>query len=199
MPFVTEELYQALPGAGQSIMIEPFPARDEEREDQELESRMALIQEIVIAVRNLRSENLVPATTMTKVTLIPDDKGAKEVVESLKGYILSPPQVQVEELFIAEPKTEPDKKAVTRRCGPIQVSVHIAGLVNAPEELKRIDRELGKLAAELKKVEAKLGNRGFLEKAPAEVVEKQKAIQEELEAKRATLFETKKRMEKLSG
>ena len=84
---------------------------------------------------------------------------------------------------------------MTRRCGPVQVSVLIAGLVNAPEEIKRIDRELKKIEAELKKVEGKLGSKGFLEKAPAEVVDKQKTIQEELQAKRETLLETRERME----
>jgi valyl-tRNA synthetase len=197
MPFFSEEVYQALPGAGESIMVSEFPVRDEEKEDAALESGMALVQDIVLAVRNIRSENLVPAGAKTKVTLVPDGAEAAAMIRSSQGYILSPPQVQIAELVIAEPGAETGKKAVTRRCGPVQVSVHIAGLVNPEEEIKRIDKELTKLEAELKKVEGKLGNQGFLAKAPAEVVEKQKEVREELTAKRATLRETRKRMEAL--
>jgi valyl-tRNA synthetase len=197
MPFFTEEVYQALPGHGESIMVSEMPVRDVEKEDAELEARMALIQEIVTAIRNLRSEHLVPAGKKTEVTLIPDDDRARQDVERLQDYILSPPQVQVERLVIKGPGAEPDEKAVTRRCGPVRVSMDVAGLVNPAEEIARIDNDLGKLEGELKKAEGKLGNKKFLDKAPSEVVRKQQEIKEELSAKRATLVETRQRMEAL--
>ncbi|HUT54449.1 MAG TPA: valine--tRNA ligase [bacterium] len=197
MPFFSEEVYQSLPGATESIMVSEFPARDEEKEDADLEANMALVQSIVVAIRNTRSENLVPAGARTKITLTPDTAPAADVLHALQGYILSPPQVQIAELVIAEPGAPVSKKAVTRRCGPVQVSVHVAGLVNPDQEIKRIDKELAKLGAELKKVEAKLANQGFIAKAPPEVIAKQKEIQEELTAKKATLLETRKRMEDL--
>jgi valyl-tRNA synthetase len=199
MPFVTEELYQALPSSRGSIMISKFPRVIESKIDPELEARIALIQTIVIAIRNLRSENLVPAATRTDVTLIPDDPAAAGIVTELRGLILSPPQVQMKELRIAAPGAAPDPKALTRRCGPVQVCVHVAGVVNPDEEIARIDKDLKKFEAELKKVEGKLGSETFLAKAPEDVVAKQKAIREELVAKLETLTETRKRMEALKN
>ena len=156
---------------------------------------MALVQEIVVAIRNLRSENLVPASVKTKVVLIPDNDESGKTVSALQEYVLSPPQVQVENLIIAKPGDEPDKKAVTRRCGPVQVSIDIAGLVDVKSEIERIDKEIKKLDGELKKVLGKLGNEKFMSKAPAEVVAKQKDIKEELEARRKTLEDSRARME----
>jgi valyl-tRNA synthetase len=195
MPFVTEEMYSAMPGAEGSIMVSEFPESDPENIDLVIESEMALVQEIVIAIRNLRGENLVPASVKTEVVLIPDDDRSGDTARELTNYILSPPQVQVKNLVIAKPGDEPDKKAVTRRCGPIQVSIDIAGLVDAKSEIERIDKEMKKLDGELKKVTGKLGNEKFMNKAPAEVVAKQKDIKEELEARKSTLLEARSRME----
>ncbi len=195
MPFLTEEIYQATPDSGASIMVEAYPEADDGNKDPEIEAGMALVREIVIAVRNLRSENLIPASTKTDVTLIPDDDFARETAERLQGYILSPPQVQAASLEITGPGVSPDEKAVTRRCGPIQVCLDIAGLVDAGEEIARIGKETAKLEAELKKVMGKLGNEKFLSKAPPEVVAKQEEIKAELEARLETLRETRSRME----
>ena len=199
MPFVTEEIYQTLPGHGPSIMVDSYPEMDGSLVDEKLEAEMALVQDIVAAIRNIRSENLIPAGTKTSVSLLPDDSGAKEMLERLAGYIESPPQVQIEELVIEDPGTEPDPKSVTRRSGPVRVSIDVSGLVNADEEIQRIDKEIKKLDAELKKVEGKLGNEKFLANAPEDVVAKQKAIKEELSGKKDTLMETRKRMEAIKA
>ncbi len=197
MPFVTEEIYQALPGEGESIMVEMFPQADPEKEDQKLEERMDVVREAVITIRNLRSENLVPAKARTDVTLIPDDESTRADLASLAGYIMSPPQVQVKELVVADPGAEPERKAVTRRCGPVIVCLEVAGLVDPAEEIKRIEKQLNKLDSELEKVLAKLENRRFIEKAPGQEVEKQRRIEAELKAKRSTLVETRQRMQAL--
>jgi len=197
MPFFTEEVYQQLPAAGESLMVEEFPAPDPSREDDEMESRLDLVREAVVAIRNLRSENLVPATTKTRVVLIPDDEGTRQSIEALADYLTSPPQVQVEELVIAAPGAEPGEGEVVRRAGAVQVCVHIAGLVDAEAEIERIEKELKKLETELEKVDGKLKNRSFVEKAPQEVVQKQCSIKQELAAKKDTLVETRERMKAL--
>jgi len=172
MPFFTEEVYQALPNKTESIMVSSFPEPIEAKRDLELERKMAMIQEIVVAIRNLRSENLVPAGEKTAVTLIPDDADTEADLMEFDAYIWSPPQVQVKSLVIASPGAGADQKAVTRRCGPVRVCLDIAGLVDPGQEIARIDKEIKKLDAEMKKVTGKLSNEKFLAKAPEEVVAK---------------------------
>jgi valyl-tRNA synthetase len=199
MPFFTEELYQSLPGSGASVMAAAYPEARPGEEDPALEARMAQVMEIVVAIRNIRSENLVPAGKKTRVTLIPDSEDVGRSLADLKLYLQSPPQVQIGELIVAAPGAVADKKAAIRRAGAVEVALDLAGVIDAGEEIARLDKEREKVEAELRKARAKLGNEAFLAKAPAEVRAKQERIQAECEAALATLADTRKRMEALKG
>ncbi len=198
MPFVTEEIWQALPGTGESIMISEFPDSDEEKVNPPLEQSMSVIKEVVTAIRNLRAENLVPLSAKVRVTLIADDRDMAGLFRDNELYISSPPQVGLEELIVRVGGGK-EKETVSSKVRGAEVCLHIGGLVDYSEEEKRLDRELRKIEAELVKVEKKLSNRSFLEKAPEEVIEKQKEIQAELVDKKNVLGENRTRIKELKS
>ena len=199
MPFFTEELYQTMADGRSSVMVSAYPVVDPARIDAAAEARLTQVREVVVAIRNIRSENLVPAGTKTKVTLIPDSEDVGRSLAELKLYLTSPPQVQIGELVIAAPGTVADKKSAIRRAGAVEVALDLAGVINPDDEIARIDKELKKVEGELRKVEGKLNNEAFMSKAPAEIKEKQERIKAEYEAAIATLRATRARMEALKG
>ncbi len=196
MPFVTEEIWQALPGTGESVMIARFPEPDDKKLRPDLEERMSAIQEVVTAIRNLRAENLIPLSAKVKVTILADDKDMAELFSESKLYISSPPQVGLEDLAI-QVGGDKGEEAVSSKVKGAEVCLDIASLVDYSEEEKRLERELKKIETELEKVERKLGTKSFLEKAPTDVIEKQKEIQAELVEKKAVLSENRARIRKL--
>ena len=196
MPFVTEEIWQALPAAGESIMVAPYPEADPEKLDPAVEKELGRVQEVVTAVRNLRGENLVPLGAKAKVTLLCEDQDGARFFEERRIWLTAPPQVNVSELTIQAkgPKAE---GVVSTPVGGAEVCLHVAGLVDYAEEERRLLKELGKLEMELEKVEKKLSSPGFRNKAPAEIVAKQEAIAAELKERQAILEANLERVRKL--
>jgi len=196
MPFVTEEIWQTLPGTEGSIMKAAFPEADPEKRDATAEAELGKVQEVVTAIRNLRGENLVPVGTKAKVTLLAPDAATARFFESRRTYLLSPPQVNVSELTILA-GAKKDLDVVSSPAAGAEVCLHVAGLVDYQEEERRLLKEIGKVELELEKVEKKLGNPGFRDKAPAEIVAKQEQIRAELKERQAILEANLERVQKL--
>jgi len=193
MPFITEEIWQALPHDGESIMTAQFPEADDGLIDGEAESRMAMLMEGVRVERDLKTSNGIPLRQKTTVFFQPHGGRALSVEE--KGILESSAGTSIE-------FTET----------PLDLNTHVAGTV--PEfgtfylpaatlsddekavELAKIDAELKSIAKELGAHEAKLGNQQFISRAPAEIVEKEHRIVAELSAKQAKMIE---RRQALSG
>jgi len=196
MPFVTEELWQALPAAGESVMVAPYPEADPEKLDPAVEKELGRVQEVVTAVRNLRGENLVPVGAKAKVTLLCEDQATARFFEERRIWLTSPPQVHVAELVI-QTGGEKAKEVVSTPGSGVEVCLHVAGLGDYAEEERRLQKEIGKVEMELEKVMKKLSSAGFRGKAPAEIVAKQEAIAAELKERQAILEANLERVRKL--
>jgi len=196
MPFVTEEIWQKLPGAKGSIMISPFPTAEDGRPDPQAAEQMDLLMGVVAAVRNVRGEmNLPPALELTLMVMTPDPE-ARRFLEDQAGYILRLVRGKSLEVMAPAPKPEGAAAAVF---GAVEVFVQLKGLVDFEEEVRRLGKEMEKIDKDIDRANRKLANEDFLAKAPAEVVQKEKDRLDELKEKRTKLAENLKRVETLKG
>jgi len=187
MPFITEEIWQALPHEGESIMVAPFPAVDAARIDDEAEAGMNLVMDAVRSVRNLRAELGVSPGKQVNLLIVASEE-TKPRVERNAGSIKS--LARIEELSFADAVAEGEKgNYLSAHLPGLDLYVEVAGLIDVEKELARIDNELKSIAKELARSEGKLSNEQFMSKAPAEIVEKERRIVTELTEKKQKLEE----------
>jgi valyl-tRNA synthetase len=196
MPFVTEEIWQALReklGAGKReeangksgpiLMLQPYPGPEPKWAAPEVEERINLLMEVTRAVRNLRAEMNVAPSKEVSVTLVgADDKVA--FLRSHESYLRALARVSRVEYLTdgARPKG-----AATAVVGEVEVYVPLGDMVNVGEEKTRLEKELSRTEEELARVRRKLGNSDFVAKAKENVVRREKEKAEEFQDKIRTL------------
>jgi valyl-tRNA synthetase len=194
-PFVTEEIWAALPGRRSSIMMEPFPEEIEKWDNPAAEDAAALFMGVVTGLRNIRSETGIHPSAHVKATVIcPDESKGTLLRENSKAILAL---TRVEELQILTGGMRP-KGAASYLFNEIEIFIPLAGLVDVEQELAKLEKEMSKVSQQLEKIEAKLGNSKFLANAPAEVVAGEKEKQETLSAKRAKIKESMERLQHLN-
>jgi valyl-tRNA synthetase len=194
MPFVTEEIYQHLPGVGESVMVDPWPqARPELVWPAEVEAMQEVIG-VIRALRTLRSEfGIAPGSQIAAVVYAHQARGlaaleaGREYVGRLAGLA---------ELVLTGQAPDLPEHALSAHLGEVEVFVPLAGVIDREKQVERLVRDRQRTEAELAKVAAKLQSEAFLAKAPAEVVAKERARQEELRAKWEGIS---RRLQMLSG
>ena len=196
IPFVTEELWQKVSLlAGKrtaeqqtSIMIQPYPKSQPEKIDAQSDAAVALLKRIVDSLRNLRSEmNLSPAQ---KVPLVASGDASR--LASLSPYVqaltrLSDIEVVADVNAAANGQTAPIKVVDDYRL-LLKIEVDVGA------ERERLDKEIARLENEIRKAEGKLGNAGFVERAPPAVVAQEK---ERLNGFGATLQKVREQRKRL--
>ncbi|UCG00158.1 MAG: valine--tRNA ligase [Spirochaetaceae bacterium] len=185
LPFLTEEIYQKLPQHGLSIVTAPYPKFVDERVDHEAQANFTLVQELVRAVRTLRSEFTIPTGTKIPVTVKTTEDGPSwSVFYDQKGLIA---------LLIGSGDFQITAEKVDRH-GSIPVVgsgfeafVYIKAAIDLEREIEKLKKELRNLEDALRRTAAKLANPSFLSKAPEEVVLKEKSKQEELQRRKGKI------------
>lgn len=162
LPFITEELWQALPGTGESLMVAPYPTAVMELVDEDAERRMARLIELARAVRNLRAELKVPPREEVTISLRGDagDLGPDE-----RRYLQQAARARLQD-------EEPPLPNVAAPAAGLEVVMGMPHMIEAGPEVARLEKEEADLLAQLKNGNDRLANPQFLERAPAEVVEK---------------------------
>jgi valyl-tRNA synthetase len=186
MPFISEELWQRLPHQGESIMIAPFPKASRKGRDPEAERLMAPVLDFVSAIRTVRSESRISPAVELQVTVKPAGPevtaalaaGAAAVVGSLARAVVT----------VASDATRAANSAMaTTPSG--DVFVRLEGVVDFEAEKQRLRKEIERARKEIAFLEGKLGRPDFVERAPAEVVERERerlAEQRQTEQKLST-------------
>src|SRR5262249_34854868 len=198
MPFITEEIWHALhpDRAGDSIMVQPYPVFAPEHVDDEAERHMALLMDVIRAVRNIRSEmNLPPGQELTAV-VIPKAESTETRRRSHEPYVRR--LARLGEIRYQADGERPRGAALAVVEGA-EIHVPLAGLVNLQEETKRLEREIGKVTNDLTGVQRKLGDVKFIERAPEEVVEKERDRAIQLEEKRVSLEKSLERLRQIEA
>jgi valyl-tRNA synthetase len=187
MPFVTEEIWQRLPGTGESIMIASWPEKDPDAADPGAEEAAGIIMDFVTGARNLRTELGIQPSRKVQAQIVCADPAVKTAVLGAVPDIKR--LARIEELEIVDERDAPDDTPTAVVRGQEFLILPDDEGVDKEAERERLSRELGKVDAELLKVEKKLENEQFLAKAPPEVVEKNRLIQDELKAQKQKLAE----------
>ncbi|HZK19068.1 MAG TPA: valine--tRNA ligase [Clostridia bacterium] len=180
MPFITEEIWQHLPHEGKTIMLQKWPLYNEGLCDAEAENNMQVIMETTKAIRQIRSEMNVPLGKTAKVVLVASGEKTKGILSGNIAYIEDLASVESKIYTKLEKRPEQAAHAVT---GDVELFVSLKGLIDFDQELSRLNKRLIGIEKDLDLVRKKMNNPNFLEKAPREIVEKEKGKEIELNTK----------------
>ncbi|MCD7032898.1 valine--tRNA ligase [Metabacillus sp. GX 13764] len=193
MPFLTEEIWQNLPHKGESITIAKWPEAKQELSDEKAAEDMKLLVEIIRSVRNIRAEVNTPMSKQIKLQIKTKTAETAQQLEANRSYLerfCNPSALEIRtDLTAAE-------KAMTAVVSGAELILPLEGLLNIDEEIKRLEKELDKLNKEVERVQKKLGNEGFVKKAPEKVIEEEKAKEKDYSEKRDAVLA---RMEELKN
>jgi valyl-tRNA synthetase len=196
MPFITEEIWQKLPGIEGSVMVAPYPEADDTLLNPAAEAELGLLMDTVTAIRNLRSEMNVPPAAQVEVFL---HSGDAQASAALRRHAQSLTLLaKVKELTFNVPSGPPAAaaKAVVEA---VEIFLPLAGLIDFSEEERRLTKEIDKLSKDLNGAQRKLTNEDFLAKAPAEVVAKEKDKLQGWTEKLTKLKNHRERIKELMG
>jgi valyl-tRNA synthetase len=187
MPFITEEIWQQLPHRGESIMMAPYPRARAALTDEAAERTMGLLIDLVTALRNIRGEmRIAPGVTLAAT--------ARAAGEHLALFREHAPLVEA----LARVRLTVDA-AATRSAntalavvGTSEVYVDLTGVVDVVAERQRLAREIARVDEAIAFAAQKLGRPEFVERAPEEIVERERTRLAEQRARRDVL-ETSRR------
>jgi valyl-tRNA synthetase len=188
IPFITEELWQTVaPLAGKTgptISLQPYPSPDMAKRDPAATTQVVTLQALVESVRSLRSEMGLAPGQKVGAFVAGDTRG----IAALADYAKVLARLSAVELVAELPKRSAPVQVVGNTRVMLDVKVDVAA------ERERIGKEVGRIEGEIAKAEAKLGNAGFVARAPGAVVEQERA---RLAAFKTTLDQLREQRQRL--
>jgi valyl-tRNA synthetase len=182
MPFLSEEIWQQLPGDKEddSLCVAVWPGKVDMHYFEKAEQDFSLIQETIRAARNLRAEAKLPPGQKLTLTLVALNENAMEVLSENVAYITQ--LANLESASIVEADAARPQNALSSAIPGVEIFLPLEGLIDVEREKARIQKEITDRENDLKRVEAKLSNPQFTEKAPPAVVQKEEAKRAENQA-----------------
>lgn len=182
MPFVTEKLWLSMPHEGESIMTAAYPEAHAEFDNAKADEDMAFLIEIIKAVRTIRMEVNAPMSSAIDILIQLDDEKNEAILRDNMEYVenfLHPKKLEI------SGKIKAPKLAKTAVIAGAQIFVPLSELVDLDKEIAKMGKEEARLEAEVDRASKKLANKGFVDHAPAAVVEKEKGKLAEYESQLA--------------
>lgn len=182
MPFITEEIWQRIAPlagvTGESIMVAEYPQVANDLIDEASEAEMTWLQNMVVAIRTIRSEMNISPAKWLPVVLRKGTAIDRDYVSKHEGLVRT--LAKIEDItWLAHDEAPPPAAAAF--LGELEVYIPLAGFINKAEESARLEREKAKLEKELAQLAGKLGNPQFVNRAPADVVAKEQKKHDELQ------------------
>jgi valyl-tRNA synthetase len=172
MPFITEEIWQHIgDNKDSSIMITNLGAYSEEKIDTQSENEMALLQQIIYVVRNIRGEMNVPIEKRAHLLIKCTHNEKIEIIRRNSNYLKN--LCRLESVQIGAEISKP-KQSAAAVISNIEIYMPLADLINIDREFERLNNEITRIQNQIQSISVKLSNREFIEKAPPEVVEREK-------------------------
>ena len=170
MPFITEEIWQAMyenKPALKSVALAPYPQVDETKVDLAAETEMAILQDLIVSVRNLRAELKVEPKVKVPIEVFAPEAKIRALIEQNRGAVER--LANAEKITFVE--TSLASKASARGTARFDVHVVYERKIDVAAERERLKKELEKIEKEFANNQKQLGNEQFLAKAPAKVVD----------------------------
>ncbi|PIA68496.1 valine--tRNA ligase [Ectopseudomonas toyotomiensis] len=190
MPFITEEIWQRIKAQagvqGETLMLQPWPVANESRIDAAAEGDIEWVKQLMLGVRQIRGEMKI--SMAKRIDIIVANSNAEDLRRLADFEPLLSKLAKLESVRVLAAGEEAPMSATTL-VGEMEVLVPMAGLIDKDAELARLDKEIGRLQGEVQRVGGKLSNQGFVAKAPAEVLEKERAKLAEAEQALAKMVE----------
>jgi valyl-tRNA synthetase len=188
IPYITEEIWQSvgkLAGqTGDTLMLASYPVPDESKIDPQADARIAWLKKLIIGVRNIRGEmNISPAKPVPVLLRGGDQSDRDNLAQSQQ---LLSKLANIESIDWLEDGQEAPMSS-TALAGDLEILVPMAGLIDATAEIERLDREIARLETEMSKITGKLSNDNFVQRAPEQVVAKERDRLGEVESAIARL------------
>jgi valyl-tRNA synthetase len=196
VPFVSQEIWSHVPGTGRdNLAEEPYPAFHPACENRVAKERMDFLQQLVVAVRNIRSELGVEPAKKVRLLIRADAEDASFILDHEQEIA----NLARLETISIDAELDPPKGCATAVVKGHEIYVPLEGMVDFDAELARLSKELDKLTKEHDRVAKKLANPGFLDKAPSDVVVKEEAKAREFSEKREKLEGLQARLRDIIG
>ena len=193
MPFLTEEIWQHLPHEGDSIVRASYPTRRDDLHFADSVPAFEAVMNVIRSVRNIRAEVNAPMSKPIQLFISTSDDATQDYLSANEMTIGK--FTNATELEIGRGLTAPDKSMSAIMTGA-ELFIPLADLINFEEEIARLEKEVAKYEKEVERVQKKLGNQGFIAKAPAHVIDEEKAKEKDYldkrDAVRARLEELRK-------
>ncbi|MEG0377719.1 MAG: class I tRNA ligase family protein, partial [Eubacterium sp.] len=181
-PFITEEVYGYLPGAEEALIIAEWPEYDEALHFEQEEEDVRFMMQCIKSIRNIRAEMDVPNAKKTQLFIITENAEHEALMETSAVYFEK--LASVSDISIIK-KEDVQENYVSAVVEDTEIFLSMDELVDKDKEIDRLNGEKSKLEKEIDRVEKKLSNKGFIDKAPEKVVEgereKQRKYQEMLD------------------
>ncbi|MEG0495396.1 MAG: valine--tRNA ligase [Eubacterium sp.] len=168
IPFITEEVYHYLPGSEKAIIVSQWPEYDETLCFQNQEKEVHFMMQCIKSIRNIRSEMDVPNAKKTQLFIITKNAEHEALIEASNIYFEKLASVSS---ISAIKKTDVQENYVSAVVDDMEMFLSMDELVDKEKEIERLSVEKTKLQKEIDRVNQKLSNKGFTDKAPEKVVE----------------------------
>ena len=202
MPFITEEIWQALPknrepgnGKRETIMYAPYPEYCEHLSFPEAADDMEKVMAVVSGIRNIRGEMEVPPGREIAVILSCGSQESLRLMKHSEGSIIG--LVRISDLAIGQGIEKPEDASI-QVAGDVQIYVPLKGLVDVAAEEERLLKEIGKIEKEIEMFSKKLESPAFVDRAPVEIVAKERQKLAEVNSKKLVLEESLDKIRKLT-
>ncbi|GAB4532195.1 MAG: valine--tRNA ligase [Pleurocapsa sp.] len=195
MPHITEEIWQNLTqsNGNKTLALQTYPEVKEHLINPELEASFELLFGTIRIIRNLRAEAVIKPGLKIPVILQTESDREIKILESGANYIRD--LGKVEQLTIVETLAQDPGKVIAGVCGTVQVIIPLTGLVDVTTLRNKLEKNLAKIEADMKSLQGRLNNPGFVNKAPAEVVQGAKEALAEAEKQAEILRDRLQRLE----
>ncbi|MBB1313125.1 MULTISPECIES: valine--tRNA ligase [Aliivibrio] len=198
LPYITESIWQSVKPLvdgveGETIMTQALPQFNEENFNADVVADLEWVKAFITSIRNLRAEyDIAPSKGLDVMIKVADEKDAARIKAN---EIVLTSLAKLDSIKVLSDNEETPACA-TSLVGKSELMIPMAGLIDKDAELARLDKEVAKIQGEIKRIEGKLGNEGFVAKAPEVVIAKER---EKLDGYNETLVKLEAQKETIAA
>lgn len=191
MPFITEEIWQNLPQISDPLIIQQWPLVNDRFEFNEDEKKIEFIKKAIKGIRNARAEmNIIPSKKSQLIFVVEDEDLKNTIIENKTKFKTL---ASAEEISFEKDKTLIGEDNISVVLDACEIYLPLKELIDYDKEIERLEKERLKLEDEITRVDSKLANKGFIEKAPEKIINEEK---EKRDTYKAMLVKVLERLER---